>query len=58
MPDYHAMYLKLIAAQAGAINALQKATGILMQAHQEAEEIFLSGAEPGIHLLEPGNEQE
>ena len=58
MPDYHAMYLKLIAAQADAIDILRKAEEKLIQTHREAEELMLSAPETDIHLFNPGDGQD
>ena len=58
MADYHAMYLKLAAAQADAIDALRKAMDILIRAHREAEEILLSAPQTDILILNPDDGKE
>lgn len=57
MPDYHAMYLKLFAAQADAIDALKMVTEHLIQAHLEVEEMLLAAPEPEIALFRPDSEE-
>ena len=53
MPDYHALYLKLFAAQADAVDSMKAITDQMIRVHQEAEEAVLSSPETKITLLAP-----
>lgn len=51
MPDYPAMYRKLLASQADAIDGLKEIIDNLIQAHRQVEEILISAPEPDIVVL-------
>lgn len=48
MPDYHQMYLRLAAAQSDAIQSLIDTSNMLIEIHQEVEEMVMNAPEPNI----------
>lgn len=53
MPDYQAMYLKMVRAARDAQELNEKAQQILIEAMQECEELYISEPECNISLLFP-----
>lgn len=53
MADYFAMYRRLSAAQADAVEGLQRIMDDLIRAHRQAEELYLNAPEPYLAVLHP-----
>ncbi len=53
MPDYSAMYQKLFAAQADAIDGLKEIADNLVKAHRQVEEMYINASQRNIMALRP-----
>ncbi len=51
MPDYAAMYRKLAAAQVDAIEGFKTILAGMIQAQQEAEEMYMESPQPALYKL-------
>lgn len=51
MPDYATMYRKLFAAQVDAIEGLKTIVDGMIQAQQEAEEMYMESPQPVLYKL-------
>ena len=57
MPDYHALYLRLMGAQTDAIEALVKTSSMLVKVHREMEEKVMDAPELNLTVL-PRSEED